>query len=184
MPLDQTHKAKNMWHLDVDSLAFFFFDFPFSQIWCKDRYSKMAPELSLNVGTLQALHAARIKDVSVIDALTSIGGLVKNKAGPWVGYITERCFENWPLKLHRFGIHFCHFQRELIGFCRKGAEGEGDQCYKKHCWVFFVNLGFWRLRGCSNNLVAFSGWPFRIHLPFSAVPSFWIISIRCSTPRR
>lgn len=49
--------------------------------------SKMAPELRWNVGIsiFQALHAARIKDVSVIDALTSIGGLVKNKAGPWVG---------------------------------------------------------------------------------------------------
>lgn len=45
----------------------------------------MAPELRWNVGIFQALHAARIKDVSVIDALTSIGGLVKNKAGPWVG---------------------------------------------------------------------------------------------------
>ena len=141
-------------------ISVFFFDFPFSQIWCKDRYSKMAPELSLNVGTLQALHAARIKDVSVIDALTSIGGLVKNKAGSWVGYITERCFENWPLKLHRFGIHFCHFQRELIGFCWKGR-WRGISATKNIAEFFFVNLGFWRFRGCSNNLVAFSGWPFR-----------------------
>lgn len=38
----------------------------------------------MGISIFQALNAARIKDVSVIDALTSIGGLVKNKAGLWV----------------------------------------------------------------------------------------------------